>query len=52
MVSRMPNVLEYCNCVMAGLVVPAIYGFGSLQQRRFDARDKLGQEEAGPGLVI
>jgi hypothetical protein len=38
MVSRMPNVLEYCNCVKAGLVIPAIHGFGSPQQRRLDGR--------------
>jgi len=36
---------------MAGLV-PAIHDFASLQQRRLDARDKLGHEEAGPGRVI
>ena len=40
-----------CNCVVAGLV-PAIYDFASLQQRRLDACDKLGHEEAGPGPVI
>jgi hypothetical protein len=37
-----------CNCVMAKLV-PAIHDFASLQQRRLDARDKLGHEEAGTG---
>ena len=36
---------------MAGLV-PSIDDFASLQQRRLDARDKLGHEEAGPGPVI
>src|SRR6266581_4710853 len=35
---------------MAGLV-PAIHDLTSLQQRRLDARDKLGHE-AGPGPVI
>ena len=40
-----------CNCVMAGLV-PAIHDFASLQQRRLDACDKLGHEEAGPEPVI
>ena len=40
-----------CNCVMAKLV-PAIHDFASLQQRRLDARDKLGLEEAGPEPVI
>ena len=39
-----------CNCVMAGFV-PTIDDFASLQQRRLDARDKLGHE-AGPGPVI
>jgi hypothetical protein len=36
---------------MAGLV-PAIHDFASLQQRRLDACDKLGHEEAGPEPVI
>src|SRR6266487_2209744 len=36
---------------MAGLV-PAIHDFASLQQRRLNARDKFGHEEAGPGPVI
>ena len=40
-----------CNCVMAGLVL-AIYDFASLQQRRLDAGDKLGHEEAGREPVI
>ena len=40
-----------CNCVMAGLV-PANHDFASLQQRRLDACDKLGHEEAGPEPVI
>src|SRR5215470_5275520 len=40
-----------CNCVVAGLV-PAIHDFAPIQQRRLDARDKLGHEEAGPGPVI
>jgi hypothetical protein len=40
-----------CNCVMARLVL-AIHDFASLQQRRLDARPKLGHEEAGPGPVI
>jgi hypothetical protein len=39
------------DCVTAGLV-PAIHDFASLQQRRLDARDKLGHEEAGPESVI
>ena len=43
--------MGYCNCVMA-LLVPTIHDFASLQQRRLDARDKLGHEEAGPELVI
>jgi hypothetical protein len=33
-------------------LVPAIHDFASLQQRRLDARDKLGLEEAGPEPVI
>jgi hypothetical protein len=36
---------------MAGLV-PAIHDFASLQQRRLDACDKLGHEEAEPEPVI
>ena len=39
-----------CNRVMAWLVL-AIHVFASLQQRRLDACDKLGHEEARPEPV-